>query len=309
MNVRTTKDRILRAKVINDCNLNCFFCHREGSAVSMPMTIEQIHTLTDFACQYGYSKFHITGGEPTLHRDLPEMVGLVRSHDLACSLTTNGQFNSRILTSLSATGLDNVNFSFHTLRSTEWAKIQGHEDRSLSQRQIDRLIHNIAESSRLGIFTKVNTVVGDDPELALEVINQLSEFDVDIRLLNILGSDRSLQNIDVVLESIQANRRETIESLGSSETRKVYDTKMGKITVKLIGNQRLTTMCTGCNLPCLEGFYNTRVESIDGELYVRLCLHRTDSMSHFRLSEFCKSKQLEEIMSLGEGVNYVDKSC
>lgn len=293
--VKQNSELVLRVKVTNGCNMSCFFCHHEGGHNATPMSIEQIRTLAQFAYQNGFTKIHLTGGEPTIHPQLLEIVKIIKSYGLTCSLTTNGQFQPNLLDKLQDAGLDSCNFSFHTIRPEMWAQIQQHGNIQYSQKQIDGLINNIRKSQEIGIFTKVNIVVGEDSSLTLEVIELISSMNIEIRLLDILGNKKSIENIHLILRELGAKEVETIYYFNSSDQKIVYSTNLGSITVKSIGNRRLRSVCEGCQLPCLEGFYNTRVEAENEKINIRLCLQRNDSPAVIELSKFAKSAQLAEI--------------
>jgi len=205
-----------------------------------------------------------------------------------------------LLDSLAEARLDSCNFSCHTVDANQWAKIQKHGNVNYSQSQIERLLNNIKICKEIGIYTKVNTVVGDNPQSALGVIEALKSLAIEIRLLSLLGSTTSLDNIDSILQQLAARKIETVSYKNSSETKVVYQTNAGMVTVKTIANCRLQTLCEGCTIPCLEGFYNTRAEAISKEIYIRLCLQNDGANSLMTLAKFRNSPQLKEIIGSSE---------
>ena len=88
--------RSLRLSVTDRCNLRCQYCMPEDSYVWLPkgdlLTFEEIARLVGLFSVLGVDKVRLTGGEPLLRRDLPDLVRLLagneRLTDLA--LTTNG---------------------------------------------------------------------------------------------------------------------------------------------------------------------------------------------------------------------------
>ena len=67
----------------------------------------------------GVTKIRLTGGEPTVRRDLPEVVAALSAlRPLGLeeiSMTTNGIALKRMLPALQAAGLDRLNISLDTL--------------------------------------------------------------------------------------------------------------------------------------------------------------------------------------------------
>ena len=70
--------RNLRISVTDRCNLRCRYCMPEAEYVWLPrrdlLTFEEISTLVDVFVDLGVDKVRLTGGEPLLRRDLPELV-------------------------------------------------------------------------------------------------------------------------------------------------------------------------------------------------------------------------------------------
>src|SRR4029453_9925239 len=88
--------RNLRLSVTDRCNLRCAYCMPEKDYVWLPredvLSFEEIRALVDVFVGLGVDKLRLTGGEPLLRRDLPDLVRMLSLKrgltDLA--LTTNG---------------------------------------------------------------------------------------------------------------------------------------------------------------------------------------------------------------------------
>src|SRR6266550_5747958 len=86
----------LRVSVTDRCNLRCSYCMPEAEYVWLPrqdlLQFEEMSTLVDVFARAGVDKIRLTGGEPLLRRDLPDLVRMIARkpeiRDLA--LTTNG---------------------------------------------------------------------------------------------------------------------------------------------------------------------------------------------------------------------------
>ena len=114
--------RSLRISVTDRCNMRCRYCMPEDEYVWLPresiLTFEEIGRLARAFAGLGVTRIRLTGGEPLLRHDLPQLVRLlkedVRLQDL--SLTTNGLLLARWAEALKTAGLDRVTVSLDTLR-------------------------------------------------------------------------------------------------------------------------------------------------------------------------------------------------
>ena len=75
------------------CNLRCPFCH--NASLVLPERLQAEITQEDFLAFLQNRKrmldgVCITGGEPTLHRDLPQLIRAIRDLGLSVKLDTNG---------------------------------------------------------------------------------------------------------------------------------------------------------------------------------------------------------------------------
>src|SRR5438128_12215690 len=70
--------RNLRISVTDRCNLRCHYCMPEDEYVWLPredlLTFEEIVTLADLFGELGADRVRLTGGEPLLRRNLPELI-------------------------------------------------------------------------------------------------------------------------------------------------------------------------------------------------------------------------------------------
>ena len=114
--------RNLRISVTDRCNLRCSYCMPEEDYVWLPreqiLNFEEMSTLVDVFMDLGVDKIRLTGGEPLLRRDLPQLIRLLadkpKLRDLA--MTTNGVLLAEQAPALHAAGLHRVTVSLDTLR-------------------------------------------------------------------------------------------------------------------------------------------------------------------------------------------------
>jgi cyclic pyranopterin phosphate synthase len=112
----------VRVSVTDRCNFRCQYCMpAEGLpwlAREEILTFEEIVRLVGLLAEMRVGDVRLTGGEPLVRRDFPELVamlaGLPGVDDL--SLTTNGFLLERDAAALAAAGIDRVNVSIDSLQ-------------------------------------------------------------------------------------------------------------------------------------------------------------------------------------------------
>lgn len=90
----------------NGCNFHCGFCHNSNlsssenkKSLGLDMMESFIKSLETKARTGWYNGLCISGGEPTMQRDLPEFIQKLKSIGLSVKLDTNGS-NPRVLSDL-----------------------------------------------------------------------------------------------------------------------------------------------------------------------------------------------------------------
>ncbi len=121
--------RSLRISVTDRCNLRCLYCMPEEEYVWLPrpdlLSFDEIAALAGIFTELGVDKIRLTGGEPLLRKDLPQLIKKLAANgritDLA--LTTNGIFLSEHAAALRRAGLHRVTVSLDTLQPARFAAL------------------------------------------------------------------------------------------------------------------------------------------------------------------------------------------
>jgi cyclic pyranopterin phosphate synthase len=130
----------LRLSVTDRCNLRCSYCMPEAEYAWLPrhdiLQFEEMSRLVDVFTRAGVDRVRLTGGEPLLRRDLPELIRMIAEkpaiRDLA--LTSNGVMLADHARSLHLAGLHRLTVSLDTLRA----------DRFQALTRFDSLSHVLA---------------------------------------------------------------------------------------------------------------------------------------------------------------------
>ncbi len=119
----------LRVSVTDRCNLRCIYCMPRGGVPWMPhseiLSYEEISAIVRIAAELGINKVRLTGGEPLIRAELPELIRMlseVKGID-DISLTTNGTLLKKYAMELKQAGLKRVNISLDTLKADRFRDI------------------------------------------------------------------------------------------------------------------------------------------------------------------------------------------
>lgn len=140
----------LRISLAERCNLRCQYCMPPEGVPLQPkedlLDAGEIAKLAGMFAAGGVDKVRLTGGEPLLRADLPEIISSIRSIPgiNSVGITTNGLTLSRRLPSLIDAGLTHVNVSLDTLREDRFE----HITRRRGLTKVLRAIDDAAEAFR-----------------------------------------------------------------------------------------------------------------------------------------------------------------
>jgi cyclic pyranopterin phosphate synthase len=115
----------LRISITERCNLDCIYCHNEGSeGILDEMTPGEIARIVSVGAEFGVRKVKFSGGEPLVRTDFEAILRKLPSlRDV--SATTNGIFLGKRARSLKDAGLDRVNVSLDSLDPQCYGRITG----------------------------------------------------------------------------------------------------------------------------------------------------------------------------------------
>ena len=119
----------LRISVTDRCNFRCLYCMPETGMQWLPkseiLSYEEISEIVRQLAPLGLRRLRITGGEPTIRPQIPDLVRMLHSvpgiTDIA--LSTNGVRLPELAPALRDAGLDRVNMSVDSLRGDRIVRI------------------------------------------------------------------------------------------------------------------------------------------------------------------------------------------
>lgn len=322
--------RDLRISVTDRCNFRCTYCmpkeiFGDDYAFLPKQELLSFEELIRIATQYaklGVKKIRITGGEPLLRRDLPELIeGLNQIEGIEdIGLTTNGLLLKKHGQALYDAGLRRLNISLDGLDET-FENING---RGIKASQI---LEQIDYAKSVGFDIKVNMVVqkGLNEHQILPMVDYFKNKEITLRFIEFMdvGNDNGW-NFDKVI-----TKKEMIAYISKhfdikpqqpkyfGEVAKYYEhdngAKLGFITSV---SESFCSSCTrvrlssdgkifGCLFATdgydLKAFIRSGVsDDVLKEKLTDLWSHRSDRYSDERTEETVKNRQKKKI-----NMNYI----
>lgn len=201
----------LRISVTDKCNLRCVYCMpmeglpwlKRAELLSYEEITEIVRTMADM----GLKRVRLTGGEPLVRKDLPDLVRMISSvpeiEDI--SLSTNAVLLAPVADELKDAGLDRVNISLDSLQ----------EDRvnAIARRPgaYKGLMEGLEAAERVG-FTplKINVVLmGGENDDEIEALAEITrERPWHIRFIEIMPTGSNLEmSVENFVSCAEALRR------------------------------------------------------------------------------------------------------
>jgi cyclic pyranopterin phosphate synthase len=146
----------LRVALTDRCNFRCTYCSpAENEPPEGLLSRDELRRLFRAFASFGVRRIRLTGGEPTLRKDVVEIVGDAAAtpgiEDVA--LTTNGHRLDELVEPLLAAGLGSLNVSLDTLVPERLPGVSGRGAR------LDRILAGIDAAAGRFRSLKLNTVV------------------------------------------------------------------------------------------------------------------------------------------------------
>jgi GTP 3',8-cyclase len=181
--------RDLRVSVTDRCNFRCLYCMPEDGlpwlGAGDTLTSDELIRALRVAIDLGVRLVRITGGEPTLRRDLVDVVAALAPLGVELSLTTNGYLMSRLATPLEAAGLRRVNISLDSLRRDRFQRITRRDG-------LERVLRGIDASLAAGLTpVKINAVVvrGFNDDEVVPMARWARDLGVELRFIEFMPLD------------------------------------------------------------------------------------------------------------------------
>lgn len=197
----------LRISVMDRCNFRCPYCmpedkyHQDFRFLQSHerLSFDEITRLAELFAGLGVRKLRITGGEPLLRPELPDLIGDLHQIDGIedVALTTNGILLGQQAAALKAAGLDRVTVSLDALDPEIFARMSG------GRGNPDKVLDSIDEAREAGLVPiKINTVVkrGINDDAVIDLLDRFRGTGVIVRFIEYMdvGTINHWQATDTV---------------------------------------------------------------------------------------------------------------
>ena len=262
----------LRISVTDRCNLRCIYCMPLEGVPQMShselLSYEEIQTVVRAAAELGINRIRLTGGEPLVRAELPELVRMLSRIEgiEELSLTTNGVFLKKYALELKQAGLSRVNVSLDTLKADTFRYIT-------RLGELQGVLEGIEAAKKAGFEpVKTNTVVmrGINDDEILDFAKMTYEDGWHVRFIELMpfkGVAEFVPSIELRQHISLLGKLEPCASITGNGPAMYYRLPGARGTISFISPLTETSFCSRCN--------RMRLTS-DGKL--RPCLLREDEI-------------------------------
>lgn len=179
------KHNYLRISLIEKCNLRCTYCMPANGIVLNPkaslMTADEIHAIAQTFVNNGVDKIRLTGGEPLLRKDFPEIIAQLASLKTEISITTNGILIDKHIAVLKQFNIKKINLSLDTMIPSKFQTIT-------LRNQFEKVIDNLHLLLNNEFKIKVNVVLikGFNDNEIIDFINLTQYLPISIRFIEFM---------------------------------------------------------------------------------------------------------------------------
>lgn len=198
----------------SDCNINCPFCYQDifqRAAGEFDFSYGRLQSALRQGRRYGYQEVYISGGEPTISKDLGDIVAYARSLGYQrVKVMTNGiRLASRAyVDALAAAGLTGLAFSLHGHTKAV------HNLHTGNERSFDRLVAGLKDviSRHSEVDVEVNTVVTrHNIDSLVELARLVSSLGVrELHLQHVVPSSPQIKELVPAPAQVKAGLRRVI---------------------------------------------------------------------------------------------------
>jgi cyclic pyranopterin phosphate synthase len=241
----------LRISLTDNCNLRCFYCMPEEdydfTPTSRLMQPGEIETLAKIFVEQGVNKIRLTGGEPLVRKDAPEIIAALSQLPVKLTMTTNGTRVPELLSVLKASTIRSLNISLDTLQPEKFQFMTRRD-------QFHKVYNSIQLLLEHGFHVKVNMVVMKDltDDEILDFVEWTKNSPVHVRFIEFMpfSGNRWTSNQVVSWQEILQKVAEKYEVVKLSDdlndTAKAYQVPGHQGTFAVISTMS-APFCSGCN--------------------------------------------------------------
>ncbi|KAK1267297.1 hypothetical protein QJS04_geneDACA009056 [Acorus gramineus] len=245
----------LRISLTERCNLQCQYCMPAEGVELTPkdhlLSTEEIIRLSSLFVGSGVDKIRLTGGEPTIRKDIEEIcLQLSNLKGLkTLAITTNGIVLAKKLPKLKESGLTSINISLDTLVPAKFEFMT-------RRKGLEKVMESIDAAIQLGYNpVKVNCVVmrGLNDDEICDFVELTREKPINVRFIEFMPFDGNVWNVKKLVPYAEMLDK-VMQRFGGVKRLKDHHTETAKNfmidghcgTVSFITSMT-EHFCSGCN--------------------------------------------------------------
>lgn len=243
---------------------------------------------------------HLTGWEPSLNKDIGNIISWLKELGLDVKMTSNGQFSDETRNVMINAWISAINFSIQSLNPIDLqAVMKKNVSESWASKQIEREKANIISLHSEGIKVRINSVLWTSADILRiqKIMDWAVENKIEMRILDDLNQkENAKQAIDELILTTWSRLKEVIATPGTSSKRLIYELpNQWLFTIKQIAEIYLAGICEGCSHfqsnSCQEGFYSIRMQKNrkDGDYSIVLCIQNKNTNTVLSFDNFLQS--------------------
>ena len=211
----------LRISLTEKCNLRCTYCMpAEGIPLTPAAHLMSAYEIFEIASHFvkrGVDKIRLTGGEPTVRKDINQIIERLSSLPTKLALTTNGLMIHRHIDVLKKADVDVINISIDSLDREKFKKITLRD-------QYEQLEKNMALLDSQGFRLKLNVVLlkGINDDEIIPFINLSKDRNWQIRFIEFMPFDGNNWDRSKTV-SLEAILKTAESHYGSSQIKRLKD--------------------------------------------------------------------------------------
>lgn len=187
----------MRLSVTEFCNFRCTYCvsnvEKRISYEDM-LSYEELLRIAKIGVNLGITKYKITGGEPFVRNGILEFIKALKELDgvQQVTVTTNGSLLSNYLTDLHNVGVDGINVSLDSMDNNIFCGITGQKVYNAKD-----VIYSILQSAKLGIYTKVNSLLLKETTDIVEIARLAEKNSIDVRFIEVMPIGKGISRMGI----------------------------------------------------------------------------------------------------------------
>ena len=294
--------RELRLIITQDCNYQCYFCHREG----IERKSESILNSSDYeylfsVCKkkYGWDEVSLTGGEPLMNKEVDEIIEKIHNNGGKITIITNGELllNHKDVIPY----IERINLSLHTLDKNKYEKIINRKDKMEKILNNIAYIRNIYPKVEIRLNVVVNKGVNDTEKDILNMVSFANKVGASIKFIELYTDNKDeIVKLEYVENILFKHNFKYYESSNISKkymTNGIIDVVMSRIFCA--NAEKQFNPAYYCNK------YNDLFITPDG--HVNVCRKRADEIS---ILKEIKERNTEKLINkMDEAMNQIGKKC